>query len=422
MAVYRGSRSNRGIFVDEAVKKKIDAVGRILDAGSSQGPFAFGTRPFVFGPRPSSAADMRAAPNWLARVQKGQTEHSKKMDAARRGRRAAPANSRRPLQSAWGSLKAGARGAIDSLPFGLGDYLPAATTAISAGRLGLDPVAAFQRQLAMERGQNRYDEAVHPRARTAGKVSGTVAQLAVPSMALSRLAAAPRMAQAAPMIFKEGAKLTGYGGLGGIGMQAVDDGLQGRWSSPGDYMGSGIGGSVGVLTALYGRPGFVGGATGGSTSLGQDLFNARIRSVADARAAFDRAADAAATANLLALPIVGSIAHRANKLPPKSKGDLGEWLSRQRSWLRGKTVDERQVPRKVKGGYTRVDHVEVDGDDVEAKFGSSIKRLYGRQAEAYRELRNYRVDHFTPNDLGGAAGVPLGSAVYHLNDEDDYRR
>jgi hypothetical protein len=421
MTDYHGRRSNRGIFIEDAVKKQVDVVRRILDGSSGPRPFAFGARPFAFGPRPFGAADMQAAAHWLARVRKGQAEYSKKMSAASRARRAAAGSYQQPLQSAWESLKAGARGAIDSLPFDLGDYLVPALRAHVANELGLDPVAVFHQQLARERGQNRYDEAVHPNARTVGKVGGTVAQLAVPGMALPRLAAAPRMAQAAPMIFKEGAKLTGYGGLGGLGMQAVDDGLQGRLSSPGDYIGSGVGGGVGVLTALYSRPGFVGGATGGATSLGQDLFNARIRSVADARAAVDRAADAAATANLLALPIVGSIAHRANKLPPKSKGDLGEWLSRQRSWLRGKTVDERQVPRKVKGGYTRLDHVEVDGDDVEAKFGSSIKRLYGRQHQAYHELPNYRVDHFTPNDLAGAAGVPLGSAFYHL-DDNNYRQ
>ena len=143
----------------------------------------------------------------------------------------------------------------------------------AAEQLGLDPLAAYRRQLELERGQNRYDEAVHPVARTTGKVTGTVAQVAVPGWGWTRLAAAPRMAQAAPMILKEGSKLVGAGAVAGMVMQAADDLVERRMGSAGDYIGSGIGGGAGALAAIYGGPGYAGGVTGGTTSLAQDLLN-----------------------------------------------------------------------------------------------------------------------------------------------------
>ena len=414
MTVYRGSRLHGGSYVDDAVKKKIDAVARLLDAHSKRGPF-------VLEAKPLSPADMAAAARWIAGVRKGQATYRAITGALRSSAQTLSAGSQQRPQSTWESLKAGGRGAVDSLPWDLGDYLPAAVSAIGAGRLGLDPLAAFHRRLALERGQNRYDEAVHPTARTAGKVAGTVAQLAVPGMAWSRLAAAPRMAQAAPMIFKEGSRLAGYGGVTGMGMQAADDLIQQRLSSLGDYIGSGIGGGVGALTAMYRGPGYVGGAIGGSTSLAQDFLNGRARSVGEAWDALDRAANAAATANLLGLPIAGSFARRANGLSAKAKGHLGERLARQRSLLRGKAIAGEQVQTPVRGGHTRADHVEVNGDVVEGKFGYShgYRNLQGRQAQAYRELPLYRVDHFTPNDLAGAIEVPFGALSYQIYDDDD---
>ena len=100
---------------------------------------------------------------------------------------------------------------------------------------------------------------------------------------------------------------------------------------------------------------------------------------------------------------------------------MGEWLAEGRSRLRGKEIAGRQQPVDVRGGFTRADHLERNGDVVEAKFGYSHRRLKGRQAQAYHELPNYRVDHFTPNDLGAAAEVPLGAFSYQIFD-DHHRR
>lgn len=73
-------------------------------------------------------------------------------------------------------------------------------------------------------------------------------------------------------------------------------------------------------------------------------------------------------------------------------------------------------PEKVSGGETCPDHASVDifsGPGAQAlpresKFGF-YARLTKRQLEALTELVGYRVDHFTPDDVGKIGGGFLAS-------------
>lgn len=406
MADSRPAQPRAGDSVDEAIRKQVDAARMLKEAGYQPGFF-------VLKQVPMTDDHMRAA---VARSFGNATRlvsPSPSIDAVRHLPWATMDQMPRPSPSVWESTKAGLRGAKSSVPFEAGNYLSALSAAKTAWDWGQSPIEAFHWQLEAERGQDRYDEAVHPTARTIGKVAGTAAQLAVPGTALAKVAGASRMAEAAPVLFKEARNVAAIGAVAGTGMQGLDDALHLRRSSPADYAGSAFGGGVGALTALYGGPGYVGGATGGATSLAQDMFNGRLRSASEARSAIDRAADATAFGNLFSVPIGMHVAAKSHQLPWRNNGDapnkgaLGEWLSMQRTRLRGQRVVGEQVAIPVSGGNTIVDHLS-DWGPVEAKFGNS-PRLRPRQKQAYRELENYRVDHFMPNDLGAATEVPTGA-------------
>lgn len=361
----------------------------------------------------------------------GDRQLQAQMDAVRllreQGYRPAAAGRRKPIaagsrhaaghvgEGAWGMVKAGLRGGVDSFPFELGDSAPAALHALGDVAKGRNLATAYRTRLAAEHAQNRYDEAVHPGARTLGKVAGTIAQMAVPGVGWANLARGRRMVEAAPLIFKEGARLTGLGAAGGAGMQGVLDVVNQRLSSVGDYAGSALGGAATVMTALGGRPGYAGGVGGAVTSLGQDAFNGRIQSARDAGAAFDRAAGAAAVGNLLSFPVGMAAARVTQRLPNLnnthskliSKGDFGEALSLARSRLRGQKIAD--VHKKVTVGRKQsvTDHRTVDGWIVEAKLGP-----WARLSKSQKRLRaaypDYRVDHFLPTDVGSMAEVPMG--------------
>lgn len=414
MAGYRPARLRENSPAEDAIRKKIDAVKSLKAAGFQPGAF-------IIRGTPPSPLDLQAAVRQFFGTPdpraKGISAHLYSLPRAVR-----PMTP--PKGGVGDTVLAVGNGAIDSLPLGLGDHGLAAYLAFGDALHLRDPIASYQARLAAQEARNHYDEQYHPVARTAGKVAGTVAQLAVPGMALSRIAGGQRMAEAAPLIFKEGARLTGYGALAGVGAQGVGDVAHGRLSSRADYFGSAAGGGAGALTAIYGRPGLVGGVTGAATSLAQDVFNGRVRSWDDRRRIVDRAADAAAFGNLFSVPFGMHLAAGTHRLPsfrPTDgslfKGSLGEWLSMQRTRLRGQDVAGVQVRTKVSGGHTVLDHAERGANRVEAKFGNSTK-LRPRQREAYNEFSDYRVDHLMPKDLGAAAEVPSGALYYQEYDDD----
>lgn len=289
---------------------------------------------------------------------------------------------------------------------------------------GGDLTAAFERQLAAEQGQNRYDEAVHATARRVGKLAGTAAQLAVPAMGLSKLAGAKRMAEAAPMLLREVSKLAGAGAVGGATAQGVDDLVTGKRSSLGDYGGSVIGGGAGTLAAIYGRLGYAGSAAGAATSLAQDALNGRIRSSSDLYSMSDRAMRAAANGNVLSLPVAGYVASKVNRLPGRKakgsldKGALGEWLSKQRSGFRGEKVTANRDRIYVKGGYSIPDHVNASGQIVEAKLGHAAKLSKAQRAVRAKDPDNYRIDHFLAKDFGATAEIPAWILSHPFYDQN----
>lgn len=327
----------------------------------------------------------------------------------------------------WGAFKAALRGAADSVPFDLVDRGTAFVHAAGDTLRGGSPIASYDRRFEAEKAQDRYDAAVHPRARTAGKVAGTAAQLLAPGLVLTRLGSVVRMAEAAPLVMREIGSLTGIGAAGGVAAQGMADVAARRRGSLADYGGSALGGAAGVLAALRGRPGLAGGIAGGASSLGQDLLNGRVRSWQDAMAATERAAEDSAAGHFLAMPLGRGAARAVDALPSfkrkdawlPNKGDLGEYLSKIRTRLRGDTVlPGGRTIRLPDGGRSFADHLTAGGEIVEAKFGRTA-RLSNRQKQVRaRNPDDYRVDHFLPEDLGLMAAVPTGMITFQDWDAD----
>ncbi len=322
--------------------------------------------------------------------------------------------------SNWESAKAGLRGVVDSAPFDLGDYTPAAANAVIDAISGKSFLSAFDRRLKAERAQNRYDEAVHPQARVLGKAGGAIAQIALPGFALANAARAKRMAVATRLLASEAGKLAGIGAGAGVGTQGVVDVVRGKRGSLGEYAGSAVGGAAGVAAALAGRPQYVGAVTGGVAAGVEDLLDHGMGSRQDLLRLADKISGGAADGNLAVLPAFG-LMRRVEKVTPKKKGELGEKLARQRTRLRGESITPG--PRRQylqNGGYTVVDHRTGTGAAagiVEAKFGASHakKGLSRRQSTAREEYGDlYRVDHFLPRDILAGASVPAGSILYRV--------
>ena len=119
-------------------------------------------------------------------------------------------------------------------------------------------------------------------------------------------------------------------------------------------------------------------------------------------------ATALGNSGMTALTFVGGagIASRAvSRLPPKSKGKIGERLSDGRTLLSG-DVPIRHGKRidLQGGGHTFADHQTVRGKVVEAKLGPSA-RLTRPQRKAQAEFGpNYRYDHWSFDDVGRVIG------------------
>ncbi len=311
-----------------------------------------------------------------------------------------------------GSTKAFARGAADSLPFGLADRGFAVVHALGDASSGRNFLASYDRRLKAEDAQDRYDEAMHPTARLGGEITGNVAQTLIPMLGPARMA---RIAEATPaLLFKETGKLMGFGGLSNAALEGVIDGVNGE-VSPAKILGAGIGGAAGTFLALKGRPGAAASATGAATSFAQDLLSGNVNS-----GSLLRALNAAA-AGSVAAGVTGRLGARtANGLSIRTKGRLGEALSKGRTWVRGDRVANTHEPIDLTQGYTVADHITRGRQAVEAKFGRYAK-LSKRQRQAVDELDDYRVDHFLPRDVGAMIELPLGMFTYQANDAMDRR-
>lgn len=322
--------------------------------------------------------------------------------------------------SGWESTKAGLRGIVDSAPFDLGDYAPAVVNAMIDAARGKSFQAAYDRRLKAELAQNRYDEAVHPYARVAGKAAGTAAQIAVPGLSLAKAASVPRMKVATRLLASEAGKLAGIGAGVGVGSQGVADVLRGKRGSLGEYAGSAVGGAAGVAAALAGRPQYVGAVTGGVAAGVQDLLDQGGLSQQDLARLASKVSAGAADGNVAMIP-AALLMRKVEKLKPKKKGDLGEMLARTRTRLRGESIAPGPRKQPLAGGrYTIVDHRTRTraGDGIaEAKFGASHgkKGLSQPQEIARAQYGDlYRVDHFLPRDILAGTSVPTGSILYTL--------
>lgn len=316
-------------------------------------------------------------------------------------------------QEASDQVLAGARGAQDAFTFGAGDHLYAGALALGDAARGADLRGAYEGRIAAERKRDRYDAEHYRTARAVGQVIGTGAQVAALGPAEGLVAGGARIAEASPEI----AVLGGAGAAAGVGGQAISDVSRGKVGSVGDYVGAGLGGTVGALASRGGRAGYAGAAAGAATSLAQDLLNGRVPSV-------DKARSAALAGGVMGT--AGGMLGRSwsDELPIKAKELIGERFSRLRTWARG---DETRVGPKSReyleeGGYTVPDQRTYRGstprDIVESKFGRKAA-LSRRQRQAYEQpLSNYRVDHSLPRDPGVLIGFPLAEYGYDRARED----
>jgi hypothetical protein len=325
-------------------------------------------------------------------------------------------------------LVAAGQGALDDFTFGLDDQAYAGARALIDAANGKSLSKAYRDRIAYEHARDQYYAQHYGVARTAGKIAGSVAQLAVGGGLGTIGKAGVRIKQVTPMIGRELAALGGVGATGGVGGQAYSDAIHGRLSSLGDYAGSGIGGAVEGLMAMRGRPGQASAAGGFVTSLAQDLLNGR-------RPSPMKAIENASAASLLGAA-GGAVGRKVterlpNKLPslksppplgyrpPLSKEILGESGSRARTWARGdKTVStEKRKFILDEGGHTYPDQLTALNQKVESKFGV-YARLRKRQIQALLQRGlDYRVDHALPGDLGSLHGFFTGKAGYQIQDD-----
>ena len=304
-------------------------------------------------------------------------------------------------------LRAGTSGAEDAFTFGLGDRAVAGTRALLDAAHGADLGRAFGSHMADERAQDQYDAAHYGVARNVGQVLGTGAQIAALGPLEGLVGGVARIPQATAFLARETAALGAVGGVIGVGGQAITDLARGRVSSAGDYGGAALGGAVGGVASRWLGAGHSGALGGVVTSLAQDRLNGRQFS-------FDRAHGAAILGGVMGAA-GGRLGQRlSDDLPIAMKGQLGEDMSRARTWLRGDKVlaEAKRAEPLEAGGYTIPDHLTQGGETVEAKFGP-FARLSRRQLQAFDQpLSNYRVDHFLPRDFGAVVGFPAALGGY----------
>lgn len=307
-------------------------------------------------------------------------------------------------QQAWNGLmqaNAAVRGAANI--FG-GDQFAAGMDALVSG--GLDHWRQrYEANLAQEKARGQYDASHRGAAQAAGQVGGTAMGLALVGPGEGAASLAPRLPGAATLTGREAAALLGGGAGAGLAMQTASDiGAGGRRSSFGDNAGAALGGAAGAAALPFG-PGRAAAVGGWVTSAAQDVFNGRPISL-------DRAGQSAIAGNVLG-GLAGKIGVRAsNDLPMAAKGRLGEAMGDVRSTING----ERRVWAPKSRDYIDEDtYWYPDGRDArtglvrpEDKFGYGA-RLSPNQTLAQNVLGpDFRLYHFTPDDVGSLSSLPAG--------------
>lgn len=331
-----------------------------------------------------------------------------------------------PSPTASGERAAAAfHGFSDGATFGAGDQ---ASALVHAGLPGDGHWSdRYHEQMEVLRAQDAYDQARYPMTRTAGQVAGAVATAFTPvgveAAALKTASYFPKAAR-----FVKGAAATkrikplargvldharwsgiaaGAGGAAGVTGQAVSDIVSQRKSGLSSYGASAVGGAVDSVGTIYfgpARGGALGGAVG---SAADDAFNGRMPSLvrmsegAAAGSVVGKTAGALGTLGIHTLPGL-------NNVKGLRKGTVGDALSEMRSRLEGEGVARRQRNVELTKGYTRADHLTKTGRPVEAKFGFEAD-LSPAQILARKELPEYRIDHFLPEDIGKLLALPLTS-------------
>ncbi|MCG9915504.1 MAG: hypothetical protein MH112_03970 [Phenylobacterium sp.] len=316
------------------------------------------------------------------------------------------------LDETRAQLGAAARGAQDAFTLGLGDRAYAGLGALGDALQGEPLAAAFHHKMEQERARDAADAQQYGAARATGQVLGVGAQVIGlgaflgPGALLASAARGGRIAQASPLILREYAALAGAGGaLGGVG-QVAHDAQKGALGTPADYGGAVLGGALGAAALSRGHVVQASGMAGLTQTVAQDTLNGGV----NAQTATE-GREAAATAAMIGGITGGMATKYSDNMSRTAKEVAGETVSKIRNLARG---DKTEGGRKRKedlplGGYTIPDMRSYRNGEVheviESKFGR-FARLSKRQAEAHAQLKNYRVDHTLPQDVGAAVGLP----------------
>jgi hypothetical protein len=407
MTGSQSARSRASNSPDDVLRKKLD-VGRQLSAAG------FKPDAFILKRTPLTAEQMRATVSQALRGGQRPMALPSAADALRRMPSGKSNRFPQPSPSLWESTMAGVRGLPDSLPLEAGNYIPAVLTAMQAAQMGLNPFYIFNRQLALERYWDRYDETVHPTARKIGKWTGTAVQMAALPAEGLLVKGGTRLAEAAPLLLREQAVMGGTAGGLSAASRGVTDYLQGKRSSAAEYAGDFVGGATDALLSRYGYGGAAGAAGGATGAAAADLFRGQMPSIENMRRG-------AVDGGFLALP-AGMLGRSwSNGLSIRQKGVLGENLSLARTVARG---DLPQLGPKravqVSGRKTFPDHRTLLGKLVEAKFGPKAK-LSQNQTIALNQLGpdRFRVDAFLPRDVGVLTAYPAAVFGSQLREWED---
>lgn len=323
-----------------------------------------------------------------------------------------------------GRVGAFVNGAGDAATLGLTNHYAALQQMKQGLGIGANPIENYKWLLQQQKAQDRLEKEKYPLSRGAGAVVGTVA----PILLTGGASAAPQgFARIAPHAVKGvgwGARALmkrlgpqagvagASGGASAATQTSIDAADPRRRVNPIDTASAFVGGAVGGLGTLYG--GVRSGAV--SDAVATELTRAALR---DERPSLETMGQ-----NALAGAYLGRIGGTAGVrwsqgLPSSkyykrgrfiSKEEVGEKLSETKSRLRGEVIVGRQGWIEVSGGHTRPDHTSTaflsrTGEVFhnESKFGFRA-RTTPRQREAERELPGYRIDHFTPDDVGKISG------------------
>lgn len=273
----------------------------------------------------------------------------------------------------------------------------------------------YDANLAQERARDQYDASKRATAQRIGQVGGTALGLALVGPTEGAASIAPRLPGAAKLTVREAAALLGGGAAAGLAMQtAADIAAGGRRSSLGDRAGAALGGAAGAAALPLG-PGRAAAVGGWVTSAAEDIFNVRPLSL-------ERAGQSAIAGNILG-GVAGRIgAAASNDLPMAGKGRLGEAMGDVRSTING---ERRMWAPKSRDYIAENDYWYPDARDArtgqlrtEDKFGYGAE-LSPNQTRAKSTLGpDFRLNHFTPDDVGNFASLPAGPFGAQLANRD----